>query len=184
MILLFRLYKKSDITEKEFNKVIDKRRRERYITYLNDKLKEFKISDLINENKYIQINNKYYYRSDKDVTDNLFLTICDNLLLNNVSGQIAIKSDTKHYKLRYQNYPDLFLLFDNYKKFLDWLETSNSQIIIRHTNGYNTNINKYRSLILELIKQHFNDEGILLFKIKFDNKDKTDFFYNEYKRIL
>ena len=75
-------------------------------------------------------------------------------------------------------------MFNNYKKFLDWLETSSSQIVIRHTNGYSTNINKYRSLILELIKQHFNDEGILLFKIKFDNKNKTNFFYNEYKRTL
>ena len=183
MILLFRLYKKSNITEKEFNQIIDKRRRGRYITYFGDKLHEFKISNLVDDNKYIQINNGYYYRPDKDAMDDLFLTICDNLLLNNVSGQIAIKSDTKHWKLRYNNYPDLFLLFNNYPDFINWLEASNSKIIIRHTNMRSTNIGKYRFLILESIKQHFSD-GILLFKTKFDNKDKSDFFYNEYKRIL
>lgn len=165
MILLFRFYSKNN--KINFNEIIDKSRHVKYIRYNYDKAKQFKVShEIYKQNnlydKYILIENICYKRS------------YNNPLIN-YDGQIAIKLDTRDLNKRYNNFYDLYYIFYNFEDFYSFIIKNKAKIIIRNLTGKHKEIKDIS--ILTIIETWFNysKDNIILLKIKFNNKDKTEF---------
>ena len=182
MILLFRFYYKTNISSKYLGQSIDNKRNGRYILYNGDKIKKFKISTgyckfllpYIKNNKYIIINDIYYFRFEKDPAVHSLRNIC-NYKFN--KGQIVLKMNTGNLARRYNNHNDLYYLFYNYDEFYLWFKQNQVKFIIRRFKEKDLILNNYKTILLKSIENYFNsiEDSIILLKIKFNNKDIDDF---------
>ena len=189
MILLFRFY---NIEEKEINENIFKlnsKRHSRYIEssynkfkslkiyehYLNEEL-EIKLKGQIIESygKYIEINNKKYYRSNKDYLDKIIHDLCEELKITDSFCQIVFTINNNLLSIKYNNYNDLYIVFKSFEEFYLWFKKNKASLSIKIFKKKKINIknSEYINRILKIIENHFNskDGNILLFRMVFHPK--------------
>lgn len=176
MIFLPRVYHVSDKLKDE---IVWAEREAKYLLNDTNEAQDMDVLSCKDTNRtFIKIQNNYFYREERDALEEIFRDICSEKELSNVVGHIVFKADIQELP-NLCDCSDLYYLFSNITSFEEWFHKNEVSVILRLHNHEKIDVNEYKDTIFQFIRNHFHQEGnIFLLKIKLNDDDKGDFYYN------